>query len=150
MKRYLKYILALLILPFILFSCHKETENDRVEKVVESFYIHLNNKNLDSIKEMSTNRADMYFEFIFSLGKDMVQIDSINIIQTLVEQNAANVDVETFDTYGNQMIYHWYLIKVKEVWKINKLEGYKAEKILSKEDIEYSKKNNLKKETPEN
>ena len=80
----------------------------------------------------------------------MVQIDSINIIQTLVEQNAANVDVETFDTYGNQMIYHWYLIKVKEVWKINKLEGYKAEKILSKEDIEYSKKNNLKKETPEN
>ncbi|MDD2191514.1 MAG: hypothetical protein PHO12_03100 [Bacteroidales bacterium] len=147
MKRYLKYILVLLVLPLLLASCQKDKETQEVNKVVENFYIYLNEKNLDKIKEISTSRADRYFEFIFSLGNDLVKIDSINIIQTLIEGNAANVDVETFDIYGNETIYQWYLIKVNEVWKINKLEGYKAEEILTKDDIDHSKRNNHKKDT---
>ncbi|MCK9162798.1 MAG: hypothetical protein WCR29_05845 [Bacteroidales bacterium] len=149
MKRPIKNILAILILPFFLASCHKDDKNAEVNKVVEDFYVYLNEKNLDKIKEISTNRADRYFEFVFTLGKDMVTIDSINIIQTIIEGNSANIDVETFDNYGNTMIYHWYLIKVKEKWKINKLDGYKAEKILTKKDIEYSKKNNPPKDKTE-
>ncbi|HHT03143.1 MAG TPA: hypothetical protein GX005_02330 [Bacteroidales bacterium] len=147
MKTYLKYIFALLILPLLLVSCNKDDESDEVNKVIENFYIYLNEKDLDKIKEISTNRADRYFEFIFSLGNDLVQIDSINIIQTLIEDSNANVDVETFDIYGNAMIYHWHLVKVKEQWKIRELEGYKAEKILTKKDIDYSKKNNPPKDT---
>ncbi|MFA7082431.1 MAG: hypothetical protein WC135_07450 [Bacteroidales bacterium] len=146
MKRYIKYAFALIILPLFIASCNRDHEKEEVNKLVESFYIYLNEKNLDKIQEISTNRADKYFEFIFSLGDNLVQIDSINIIETLVEENTANVDVEIFDVYGNAMIYHWYLIKVKDVWKINKLEGYKAEEILTKEDIDYSKKNNPEKD----
>lgn len=143
----LKNIFIILILPVFFLSCKDDSEIDKVNKVIEDFYIYFNQKDLDKIKEISTHKLDMYFEFVFSIGDNLVQIDSIEIIDTKIEATKAVVNVKTIDIYDNVMIYNWHLIKVNDKWKINELNGHKDEKVLNKEDIEYSKKDNPPKDT---
>lgn len=150
MKRYLKQIFILFILSSSLFSCNIEKDKEQVNKVVENFYIYLNERNFDKIKEMSTPKADKYFEFILTIGDDLVKINKIDILETKIEERKAKVDVKVLDIYGNIIYCHWYLIKEQNIWKIDQLDGYKQENILTNEDIKYSKKDNPTKDTSKN
>lgn len=147
MKKQITYIIIFFVLFFLFASCQKEDKNEEVYNVIEDFYYYLNEKKIDSIKYISTKKADRYFEFVFNIGHDLVIIDSINIIQSLIEDSTAKIDVETFDTYGNKIIYHWSLVKRNNRWKIDELDGFKDQNVLTEEDIEYTKINHPPKDS---
>ncbi|MDD2530137.1 MAG: hypothetical protein PHN41_02805 [Bacteroidales bacterium] len=137
-KTFIKLIGIITILTFLI-ACSKEDENDRVVKVVQDFYTHLNNKDFDSLKVISTKNGKKYVEIIQSIGNDVVKINSIDIIETSIVGDSANVYVKTTDSFNNISYIDWILIKDSNVWKFDYLEGLKGEDILTDDDFNYSK-----------
>lgn len=136
MNKVFKYIFIFLIL----FGCSKESEQEKVSKVIEEFYLYLNNKDFESIKKISTKEVDKYIDFVSTIGDDLVQIKSIDINEVIIENNLAKVDVKTLDIYGNVNHYKWLLIKENSLWQLMELEEQGIRHNLTEDDLEYTKK----------
>ena len=144
MKKYTLY--SILILSLLLqFSCKKEADKKiEVDKVVNTFFKALNDKDFETMKSVSNDDVDKYVEFITTFGDDLVELDSIIIQNTKIIDNKAQVRVETIDIYGYKIYYQLSLTKELTKWKLSEIDGYGTETKLTKDEINYTKK----KQTP--
>lgn len=144
MKKYTLYLILLLSLS-LQFSCKKEADKKiEVDKVVNTFFKALNDKDFETMKSVSNDDVDKYVEFITTFGDDLVELDSIIIQNTKIVENKAQVRVETIDIYGYKIFYQLSLTKELRKWKLSEIDGYGTETKLTKDEINYTKK----KQTP--
>lgn len=144
MKKYTLYLILLLSLS-LQFSCKKEADKKiEVDKVVNTFFKALNDKDFETMKSVSNDDVDKYVEFITTFGDDLVELDSIIIQNTKIIDNKAQVRVETIDVYGYKIFYQLSLTKELTKWKLSEIDGYGTETKLTKDEINYTKK----KQTP--
>jgi len=144
MKKYTLYLILLLSLS-LQFSCKKEADKKiEVDKVVNTFFKALNDKDFETMKSVSNDDVDKYVEFITTFGDDLVELDSIIIQNTKIVDNKAQVRVETIDVYGYKIFYQLSLTKEFTKWKLSEIDGYGTETKLTKDEINYTKK----KQTP--
>lgn len=144
MKKYTLYLILLLSLS-LQFSCKKEADKKiEVDKVVNTFFKALNDKDFETMKSVSNDDVDKYVEFITTFGDDLVELDSIIIQNTKIVENKAQVRVETIDVYGYKIFYQLSLTKEFTKWKLSEIDGYGTETKLTKDEINYTKK----KQTP--
>ena len=144
MKKYTLYLILLLSLS-LQFSCKKEADKKiEVDKVVNTFFKALNDKDFETMKSVSNDDVDKYVEFITTFGDDLVELDSIIIQNTKIVENKAQVRVETIDVYGYKIFYQLSLTKELTKWKLSEIDGYGTETKLTKDEINYTKK----KQTP--
>ena len=144
MKKYTLYLILLLSLS-LQFSCKKEADKKiEVDKVVNTFFKALNDKDFETMKAVSNDDVDKYVEFITTFGDDLVELDSIIIQNTKIIDNKAQVRVETIDVYGYKIFYQLSLTKELTKWKLSEIDGYGTETKLTKDEINYTKK----KQTP--
>lgn len=144
MKKYTLYLILLLSLS-LQFSCKKEADKKiEVDKVVNTFFKALNDKDFETMKSVSNDDVDKYVEFITTFGDDLVELDSIIIQNTKIIDNKAQVRVETIDVYGYKIFYQLSLTKEFTKWKLSEIDGYGTETKLTKDEINYTKK----KQTP--
>lgn len=147
MKKYTLYLILLLSLS-LQFSCKKEADKKiEVDKVVNTFFTSLNNKDFKTMKSVSTDDVDKYIDFITTFGDDLVEIDSVKIQDTKIIDNKAEVRVETIDIYGYKIFYQLSLTKELTKWKLSEIDGYGTETKLTKDEINYTKKKQAPKDS---
>lgn len=139
MKRIIKYLLVFILFTPLLISCSKEDENEKVNKVVEDYYAYFNSRDYNNMKILSTKNGEKYVEIIQSIGKDVIKIDTINILKTSISGDSANVYVKTTDTLRDISYVDLILKKENNIWKIDNMEGFDKDDILTDEDMKYSK-----------
>lgn len=147
MKKYILYSIFLLSL-LLQFSCKKEADKKvEVDKVVNTFFKSLNDKDFETMKSVSTDNVDKYVDFIKTFGEDLVELDSIIIQNTKIIDNKADVRVETIDIYGYKIFYQISLTKELTKWKLSEIDGYGTETKLTKDEINYTKKKQAPKDS---
>ncbi len=139
MKNKIKYIVFLTLTPLVFISCFDNNQEEKVNKAVENFYTFINNKDFENMKLNSTPLGRKYIEIIQSIGGNVVKIEKIEILETIVKGDSATVKVKTIDSFKKTFLTDWYLIRDDEHWKVDKLRGYEDEEFLTNKDIEYSK-----------
>jgi hypothetical protein len=140
MKKSILYIFLLSLCLSIQFSCKKKVDaNQEVNKVVTEFFDYINQKDFDKMKEISSPQVGKYIDFIQSLGDDLVEIDSVKIVNTTIKDKGAVVNAEIIDIYGYKIYYKLSLTKETRKWKLTGLNGYGKESKLTKEEIKYTK-----------
>lgn len=138
MKNTIKYLFVFVLFAFFI-SCSKEYENEKINKVVKDYYTYYNSRDFNNMKILSTKNGEKYVEIIQSIGRDIISIDSINIIKTSICDDSANVFIQAIDSLNDTNYVEWILKKNNKVWKIDNMESFDKDEILTDEDIRYSK-----------
>lgn len=140
MKKTILYLFLLSLCLSIQFSCKKKVDsNNEVNKVVTEFFNYINEKNFDKMKKISSPQVGKYVDFIQSLGDDLVEIDSVRIVNTTIKDKNAEVNAEIIDIYGYKIYYQLSLTKEARKWKLTGLNGSGKESKLTKDEINYTK-----------
>lgn len=148
MKKSILYLFLLSLCLSIQFSCKKKVDaNQEVNKVVTEFFDYINQKDFEKMKEISSPQVVKYIDFIQSLGDDLVEIDSVKIVNTTIKDKGAVVNAEIIDIYGYKIYYQLSLTKEARKWKLTGLNGYGKESKLTKEEIKYTKQKHQVKDT---
>ncbi|MDO5760557.1 MAG: hypothetical protein Q4Q06_05985 [Bacteroidota bacterium] len=112
----MKKILVIVVSVFLVLGCRYKEDEQKIGSTIERFYHLLNNKEFNDMNKVCSPNMDNDIKLWKKVRKEMVRYSSIKILSIETEGEKAWANVSTTDEFGNEAIFLWNLVKIKNEW----------------------------------
>lgn len=115
----MKKVLIIIVSIFLIFGCRYKGDEQEISSTLNRFYTFLNNNEFNDMSKVCSPNMDNEIKLWKTFGKEKVKYTAIKIISIEIEGEKAKANVNTTDEFGNEVVFLWNLIKIKNNWKID-------------------------------
>lgn len=115
----MKKVLIIIISVFLILSCKYKGDEQAISSTLSKFYTLLNNNEFNDMNKVCSPNMDNDIKLWKTFAKEKVKYSTIKITFIEIEGEKARANVSTTDEFGNEVVFLWNLIKIKNDWKID-------------------------------